>query len=488
MQLVPASVLQACEIIFRQHQSAGATCRFFHPLNSVKMYASIAALILLGISLAWTALNKSGIPPFSWYVSLILIGLAFVTYWWRSRRLVSPALPFWVLWTIRGLLAYLIFQVIPIPLPLLSLLSPQRAELTRALSPVLGTMQSAPISVDPAAHILWLLTISGCTAAFFLIRELTFRLQNRVFFALLPLLLVATLEAMLGLLQIAGGAPEAVGSYNSRDHYCCILEMVLPLAIAYGFVFFSGKSPAATIWPALKASACWLAAVLLILGILFSLSRAGWFDSLASLIVLAILILFPRTPSTSRRLAIVGGLVVAVLALLLVASPGAMLGRLVGTLTPDSSGRIYIWSELVPLLREFRWFGTGLMGFDPVFLKYQAFVNEKRIDFAHNDFLQYLIEMGILGFLALMASLCALVLPVIRNSWSTPTLSPSSNEARLLLAGCVASLSALFLHSLVDFNLYIPANMFVFAWILGFGSALSAVLTAKGKNDPSTVD
>jgi O-antigen ligase len=385
-------------------------------------------------------------------------------------------------------LTYLIFQAIPLPLPLLSLLSPQRAELTRALTPVLGPMQFAPISVDPAAHILWFLTIAGCIGVFFLIRELTFRLQNRVFFALLPLLLVASLEAILGLLQIAGGAPEAVGSYNSRDHYCCILEMALPLAIAYGFVFFGGKSPASTVWPALKAGSCWLTALLLVLGILFSLSRAGWFDSLVSLIALAILILFPKTPSTGRRLAIVGGLLFVVFALLLVASPGAMLGRLVGTLTPDSNGRIYIWSELLPLLHEFRWFGTGLMGFDPVFLKYQAFVNEKRIDFAHNDFLQYLIEMGIVGFLPLIASLWALILPVIKQSWSIPTLSPSSNEARLLLAGCVASFLALFFHSLVDFNLYIPANLFTFAWILGFSSALAAILTAKGRSNSSTMD
>jgi O-antigen ligase len=333
--------------------------------------------------------------------------------------------------------------------------------------------------VDPAAHILWLVTIAGCTAVFFLVRDLTFRMQNRLFVAILPLLLVAAFEAVLGLLQIAGGAEQAVGSYNSRDHYCCILEMTLPLAVTFGLVFYNDKAGLPSIWPAMKAGVCWVVAGLLFLGIVFSLSRAGWIDCLVSLLVLAILILFPRTHSTGWRIGILAGCLLVACALLLIASPGAMLGRLAGTVGSDSSGRIYIWRELVPLTREFRWFGAGLMGFDPIFLKYQAFVNNKRIDFAHNDFLQYLIEMGLIGFLPLITALAAIVSPMAQASWSARLSSSSRAQVRLLLAGCVGGISALFLHSLVDFNLYIPANMFAFAWILGFGSSLTAIFGLK---------
>jgi O-antigen ligase len=443
------------------------------------MYASIAALVLLGLSLAWAALNKSGILASDWYISLILIGLAVMAFWARPRRVVCPPLPRWIVWTVSGILAYLIFQALPLPLPLLSILSPARAQLTKSLTPVLGPVSAAPISVDPAAHILWLLTIAGCAAAFFLVRDLTFRLQNRLFLALLPLLLVTAFEALLGLLQIAGGAEQAVGSYNSRDHYCCILEITLPLALTFGLAFFNNKPALPSIWPALKAASCWLVAALLFLGIVFSLSRAGWIDALVSLLVLAILILFPTTPSTAWRIGILAGFVLIAFALLLIASPGAMLGRLAGTLDSDSNGRIFIWQELMPLTHEFRWFGTGLMGFDPVFLKYQAFVNARRIDFAHNDFLQYLIEMGVIGFLPLMACLAGIVWPMAKGSWTAEFSSPGRAEVRLLLAGSVAGISALFLHSLVDFNLYIPANMLAFAWILGFGSGLAAIFSRK---------
>jgi O-antigen ligase len=159
-----------------------------------------------------------------------------------------------------------------------------------------------------------------------------------------------------------------------------------------------------------------------------------------------------------------------------------MLNRLVGTLAPDAEGRIYIWRELLPLLHQFRWFGTGLMGFDPVFLKYQAIVNAKRIDFAHDDFLQYLIELGLVGFIPLLVCLGAIVRPIAQGSWkscswkSAVRSSGTAPEVRLLLIGCVAGFAALFAHSLVDFNLYVPANLFSFAWLLGFGSSLAGLL------------
>ena len=92
------------------------------------------------------------------------------------------------------------------------------------------------------------------------------------------------------------------------------------------------------------------------------------------------------------------------------------------------------------------------------------------MDFAHNDFLQYLIEMGLVGFVPLMISLGAIIWPVAYLSWTFVS------EKRILLIGCIASLFALFVHSFVDFNLYVPANLFAFAWILGFGSGLVATV------------
>jgi len=81
------------------------------------------------------------------------------------------------------------------------------------------------------------------------------------------------------------------------------------------------------------------------------------------------------------------------------------------------------------------------------------------IDYAHNDYLQILAELGIVAFLAGLVFAVRLMLKTIR-----------ATNGSLAIA-CVGSLSAMLLHSLVDFNLYIPANGAVFAWICGIAAA-----------------
>jgi hypothetical protein len=46
---------------------------------------------------------------------------------------------------------------------------------------------------------------------------------------------------------------------------------------------------------------------------------------------------------------------------------------------------------------------------------------------------------------------------------------------RAMALGCLGSIAAILLHSLADFNLYIPANALVFSLIVGLAASLSDV-------------
>ena len=437
------------------------------------MMASYASIFFLGMALAWAATNKSGVLPFDWYVSMLLIGLAFLAYWSRRRQTLAPPLPKWLRWTIAAVVLYMAFQLIPLPLSLLAVLSPTRVEFARALQPVSGSLPSTPLSVDPPADLLWVLTLLGCLAAFFLLRELAFRFKARPGLVLLPLLAVATFEAALGLIQVSAGATQATGTYNGRDHYVCILELSLPLTIAYGMVLFSrprysGHAHAGNVsfLPMLAAAGVWLLASIQLLAILASLSRAGILDTLIALLALGLLFLSPRLSSPVSRIAVVISLLLGLAAVLIFASPAGLLARLADTDT-QSEGRFLIWSQALPLHKAFAWFGTGLMGFDPTFLKYQASMNSLRVDFAHNDYLQYLIELGIIGFVPLMAAVGGVIWPIF-----TAALR-SGRERRILVVGCTGSLLALAVHSSFDFNLYVPANVLASAWVMACGSVFA---------------
>jgi len=51
-------------------------------------------------------------------------------------------------------------------------------------------------------------------------------------------------------------------------------------------------------------------------------------------------------------------------------------------------------------------------------------------------------------------------------------LSVEAAETRWMALACAGSLSAILFHSFFDFNLYVPANAAVLAWICGLSAGL----------------
>ena len=161
-------------------------------------------------------------------------------------------------------------------------------------------------------------------------------------------------------------------------------------------------------------------------------------------------------------------LALGALALFIFLPPDQLLGRFAemsasGKISADT--RIYLWKETLSLINEFRWFGCGLGGFESSFLKYQDTVNGFRVEFAHNDYLQYLSELGIFGFAILMTAVVGVLIPVSKG-----LIRVEDENRRLLLVACVGSFVAIGMHSFVDFNLYTPANAMILAWIAGVAS------------------
>jgi O-antigen ligase len=104
--------------------------------------------------------------------------------------------------------------------------------------------------------------------------------------------------------------------------------------------------------------------------------------------------------------------------------------------------------------------GTGLGTIQIVFPPYESLYDGKIVNHSHNDYLEALAETGALGGLCCAWFLVAL----FSQSWSRVAPSNRSFSAMLqfsALLGCVGFL----VHSIVDFNLHIPANaMLFFVW------------------------
>jgi O-antigen ligase len=101
--------------------------------------------------------------------------------------------------------------------------------------------------------------------------------------------------------------------------------------------------------------------------------------------------------------------------------------------------------------------GTGLGTLQMVFPRYDSLYDGKIVNHSHNDYLEVLAETGVLGGLC-----CVWFLGVLlRDSLRGLAELGSSFAASLNLSGLLGC-CGLLVHSLVDFNLHIPANALLF--------------------------
>jgi O-antigen ligase len=243
-----------------------------------------------------------------------------------------------------------------------------------------------------------------------------------------------------------GGIP--FGPYVNRNHFAGFIELVVPIALVPLIV---GK---------VRKERWYLVAIfaLLPIGALFlSASRGGVVSFGVEVGVLVLMILLRRT---GGQHVLAGGLVL-LLAFLLVSWLGVkqVLGRFssLQSLEVTSGKRASMRQDTWRIFLDHRWTGTGLGTLQTVFPAYETNYDGKIVNHAHNDYLEGLAETGIAG------GLCGAVFLGILFFVSLRQLLQRDKPfaAALHLSGLVAC-SGFLVHSLVDFNLHIPANALLF--------------------------
>ena len=101
--------------------------------------------------------------------------------------------------------------------------------------------------------------------------------------------------------------------------------------------------------------------------------------------------------------------------------------------------------------------GTGLGTLQIVYPAYETLYDGRVVNHTHNDYLELLAEAGILGVLCSGWFIGVLFLESLKG---LRNLRSSFNSA-LNLSGLIGCCGIL-VHSLVDFNLHIPANALLF--------------------------
>lgn len=318
--------------------------------------------------------------------------------------------------------------------------------------------------------------VGGYVVAFAVARELVWSFRRNLWWVAAPVIGIGTVQAGLGLVQwwlqrAAGQSPMAVGSYNSKNSYAGLLEMTLPLAVWAGvWVYVRERKRGETgVRESLGASALFAMGAAMLVGTVISLSRMGFLAALSGMVATGVVAAGGRGGKRVWPALMAVGVGMAAFVFLPTDEWIARFAGLAVTEDVSSDTRVQLWKETWPAIVAYGWKGCGLGGYESCFYAFKKVAPDSTADYAHNDYLQVLLEMGWVGFAVGMG----LVGRVVGRLWWVT--QRSEGGAWYLGVGCMGAMVALGLHSLVDFNLYFPANAMVAAWVLGMGEGLPAV-------------
>jgi O-antigen ligase len=245
---------------------------------------------------------------------------------------------------------------------------------------------------------------------------------------------------------LSGGSP--FGPYVNHNHFAGFVELLDPIGLAMlaGGAVRRDKLPLASAF-----------AVVPIVALFLSTSRAG----IASFLFEVVLLFLLARKGKAGRKQMLGAAALFAVAGVLIVWLGVQntLKRFEGVNAPavSSARRISMFKDTWQIFVHHPWFGTGLGTLQTVYPRYESFYDGLIVDHAHNDYLELLADTGLIGGLCGGGFIVILFWRGLSNLRSAP-----SRFLRSFYGGALIGCTGFLLHSLIDFNLHIPANALLF--------------------------
>ena len=268
---------------------------------------------------------------------------------------------------------------------------------------------------------------------------------------------LTTSDYVWQVLKPEGYRKRGSGTFICPNHLAGYLAMILPLALTYTL---TGRfNPLTKIFLA-------YATLVIFSGISATISRGGWLAMGVSLAALFFW-LIRQSDYWKRALVILGTLLVVFAAFFWKADVGPERRERFDLAWKVEDVRFQVWGTAARMWKEHALFGVGPAHFDvrfPQFRPAEAAL-QPRPERVHNDYLNTLVDWGIVGALLVLACWAALYYQVF-TGWkyvqrSKNDLAAKRSNKAAFVAGGSAGLLAILVHSLFDYNLHIPSNAIV---------------------------
>lgn len=252
-------------------------------------------------------------------------------------------------------------------------------------------------------------------------------------------------------LQASQFGARVYGPYVNHNHYAGLMEMLVPIPLVFAFSRFAHQRER---WIAASAAAFMSATIFL------SGSRGGM---IALTVEVAVFTIFVFRERQQRNAGLLLSAFLLILLGVIAWSGGHEVKDRIATLSPSresdlsSDIRLQIDRDVLKMIGSHPLLGWGEGTFAEVYPRYRSFYTDSLVNAAHNDYLQALVETGILGFAIMIWFLVASIRSALRK-----TEKWASNLNGAIALATILGITGILIHSFVDFNLQIPANAALF--------------------------
>jgi len=359
------------------------------------------------------------------------------------------------LYMLSAFIAFFIFQLIPLPVQILRFLSPGKAELIAFFS-LEGVH---PASTNPYAtlhgSVKFVLYCMVFFMAIFISKD-----RHELLRAIRAIVVFGFLISIFALIQKATGNGKIYwfrelteggnyyGPFVNKNHFAGFVCMIIPLSI--GVSMTETRVEKKVMYAFFSAIMCF--------SLLYSLSRGGMISLSVSMLVMIYFIL--RDKGSSKQILVIAIVAAVLLSYLLYFG----FDRIIDRFASDDlslTKRFMVWkSVFLSSIGKYWFMGSGLGSFPSLSPMYHPEGISSYFDHLHNDYLEYLIENGIIGVSLLATAAILFVRKVIRSNISR-------YENRWIAWSSIASITSIAVHSIVDFNLHIMSNALAAALVTG---------------------
>ena len=437
------------------------------------------AVFLLPLAVAPLAFGT--VEGWSLLLVELLVGVAVLAHSLRDlkgRLLAAPGLLPLLL-----LLAWMAVQLLPLPVPLVKILSPHGFAAYEPVYGLLGDDRWLPLSVYPKGTLLevvrifsytlfYVLTVQLLSTGEKLKRAVEFCCWLALFIGLLALLQKFTSPDKVFWFR-PSSTGQSMGPWVNRSQYAGYVELVVPLLLALALYF---RPVVADDEPWRKRVVAFFSreeginrylvfsfgVLLLASSVFVSLCRGGIIA-----VTLSLLFFFLLLSWKERRYSRLVPAAFFALLVVIVSWFGwqPIVERFDEIFTGSGQfavDRLLVWQDSLGIVRDFWLTGSGFGTFIAVYPLYRTVPGEAIYDHAHNDFLELLTNGGAPGLLLAAWFVLAVFAHGLKMLGRR-----RDRYAILLVTAALSAIFAMLVHSFTDFNMHNGAVGLYFFFLCG---------------------